>query len=158
MQTRVFQRLHRVMQAARAAEEVRLGALLARIEASRARAQALRRRLVQPPAGQAPDAADLTADARWRARLIEETRAEQARGAELAGQAQALRASLSRALGRESAAAELVEKARIEARREAMHRADLAVATRRPGGGAGATSDQSELSLPPVGAGSPGMA
>jgi hypothetical protein len=150
------------MQAARAAEEVRLGALLARIDASCVRMQGLRRRMLEPPAAGLSDAAELTAteltfDARWRARLAAEIRAEQAHAAELAGQVVELRAKLSRALGRESAAAELVHRARLRARRDAARRADLAAATARPGTGDDEPPAQSESSLsalPPSAGGS----
>jgi len=147
MQPKVFDRLHRVMQAARAAEEVRLVALLARLDASRRRIQNLRGRMVEGPADRPCDAAELTATARWRTRLAAEIRTEQARAAELAEQAGVLRTSLGRALGRESAASELLNQARLRSRREAARRADLVAAAPRFGCGDSGQSGHSEVSL-----------
>ena len=100
-------------------------------------------------------AAELAAVLRWDLRLAERARAEEAGAAALEIEAEAIRPRLARAFGRESAAATMVEKARVMERRLAERRAEAAIITPRR------VSDQSVSSgSDPAGtsAGSPGIA
>jgi septal ring factor EnvC (AmiA/AmiB activator) len=119
-----FDRLHRLLGAVRAVEEVRLAALRGTITGCHARARRLRAEAAGESGGPPSDAAGMAAEARWRERLAREARAEDARADDLASQAGPLRQALARAFGRERAAAGLVDAARAQARRDAGRRAD----------------------------------
>lgn len=128
-----FERLGRVLAAVRAAAEARLAGTLARRAACLERAGRLRSAAAaRGPGGDGPppDAATLLATAAWRARLLREAAAEEARARDLERAADPLRRSLAQALGRERAAGDLAERARAEGRRAAMRRAEAAAVPR----------------------------
>ncbi|HSF94687.1 MAG TPA: hypothetical protein VLA52_06630, partial [Thermohalobaculum sp.] len=121
-----FERLLRVLAAARAADEIRLAAMLAEIEAVRRRIGALKADIGAAGQGTAAlSAAEMAATAKWCHRLASAVRAEEVRVAELTASARPLRAALSRAIGRETAAGKLAAQARARARRSASRRAEL---------------------------------
>jgi len=155
MKSAVLARLQRLLGAASAAEVARLAGVRAKIARHRARAARLRGE-IGAGAGVSglPVAAELAAVLRWDLRLAERARAEEAGAAALEVEAAAIRPRLARAFGRESAAATMVEKARLMERRLAESRAEAALIAPRRG------PDQSvSSSSDPAGtsAGSPGI-
>jgi hypothetical protein len=153
----VLARLQRLFGAASAAEAARLAGVLAQIDRCRSRVARLRGEIGVSGGGAAPElsVAELAAASRWGLRLAERARAEEVQAGELEVEADAIRPRLARAFGRESAAAAMVQKVRIQERRLAERRAEAAtIAPRR-------ALDQSvSSSSEPTGtsAGSPGMA
>ncbi len=160
MKSAALARLQRLLGAASAAEAARFAGVLAQTARCRARAAQLRREIDLSGGAAAPGAgplaaAELVAASRWGLWLAGRARAEDARAGALEVEAEAIRPRLARAFGRESAAAAMAEKARIEERRLAERRAEAAtIAPRR-------VPDQSISSgSEPAGtlAGSPGIA
>ncbi|MFQ5565664.1 MAG: hypothetical protein ACE5EU_04805 [Paracoccaceae bacterium] len=157
MNSATLARLQRLFAAASAAETASLAGVLAEISRTRDRAARLRREidLSGGNVAQGPSAAELAAASRWSLRLAERVRSEEARAGVLEAEAEAIRPRLARAIGRESAAATMLEKARIRERRLAERRAEGAVVAPRR------TPDQpdsSDSGTAGTSVGSPGIA
>jgi hypothetical protein len=139
MNSAAFSKLKRLLDAARVAEAVRLCAVLAQAARCRDRAAQLRGQIgaagegIVPhiaPGGRfsAPDpAANLLVVSRWRHRLAQQAREEDARAATLEVEAETIRPRVARAFGRYTAAGAMAEKARAGERRLAQSRAEAAI-------------------------------
>jgi len=153
-------RLCRLLGVVVTAEKARLAGVLARRDACLRRARTLRGEIGAgaglQAAARGAGAADLAAAARWCLRLAERARAEEARAVALEAEAEAIRGSLARATGCESALDALAEKVRKDERRLAERRAEGAVPPlQRP---PGQLSVSSATSSGDDSAGSPGTA
>lgn len=126
----------RLLAAAKTAEASKLARAMAEIAACRDRAALLRCEISQCCAGLAPGggglaAGDILAASRWVSQLADRAAAEDARAAALEAGAEVIRQRLARAFGRESAAAAMLDKARVDERRMLAHRVEAAIVARR---------------------------
>jgi hypothetical protein len=136
MNSAALVRLQHLLGMVRTAEELRLAGVTAEIAARRRHAGELRREIERGFIDvQSPDdtlvAADLVARSRWSLSLAERADAEEARAVAMGVEVAALRVCLARAFGRQSAAAAMLEKARVDERRLAARRAEEAIITPR---------------------------
>lgn len=122
MKSAAILKLQRLLGMVRMAEESRLARAMAEIAACRARATELRLEIGRPGTGATTPgeqlaAAEMIAASRWTQRLAERADTEDARAVVLEAASVAMRECLAGAVGRESAAAAMLEKARGAERR-----------------------------------------
>jgi hypothetical protein len=139
MKSAALVRLQRLFGVAKTAEESRLAKALTEIAACRARAVELHLEIGgacgdAASSGEISLVADLAVRLRWDLRLMARAEAEDAQAEVLESEAAKLREILARAFGRESVAAAMVNKARVEERRLIARRAEEAKITPREAG------------------------